>query len=59
MAKSKEDLQKEKLQELGIEICSCGILMHLETAKSEQYDYDRMHQRVICPICKSTIWKEK
>lgn len=47
------------LKDLNIVVCKCGILLQMDNAKDYQYDWDRRHQRVICPICKEIIYDER
>ena len=39
--------------------CSCGILLNLERAKENQYDYNKIRQKVYCPACKYKVWEEE
>lgn len=44
------------LRDLDICVCrECGVLFHLQTAKNNQYDNNKIRQIYRCPVCKEEI----
>jgi hypothetical protein len=38
--------------------CDCGVLIDLDKAKKQQWDWNKVKQEVCCPVCKDRLWRE-
>lgn len=55
----KKKTEETPLQKLGLIVCKCGVVYHLETVKEYEYDWNKIKQKVNCKICDCNIWEEK
>jgi len=39
--------------------CDCGVLIDLDTAKKQQWDWNKVRQEVNCPVCRSKLWRNE